>query len=65
MKRRKHRNDQRHPRDKRRMERYPGILFQGWARPPSRELRKTLKRIDFDVSDGAMFKRINTWFEWN
>lgn len=65
MKRRKHKNDQRHPRDKNNLDAYPGKYFQGWMRPTSRVLRKILKRRNIFVVDGANFKRINSWFEWN
>ena len=65
MKRKKHKNDQKHPKDKTRLDDYPGKYFQGWMRPTSRELRKILKKPEIPVIDGSNFKKIGSWFEWN
>jgi hypothetical protein len=64
MKRRKHKKDQRNPKDRSRIDEYKGKFFQGWMRPSSRNLRKIIKTND-DIVSGGFFRKIGSWFEYN
>ncbi len=39
--------------------------WQDWMHIDSRTLRKRLKSIEVDIADGASYRKIGTWFEWN
>jgi hypothetical protein len=38
--------------------------WQGWCYASARESRKVMKMVD-DIPDGAYYRRLKTWFEWN